>query len=107
MFTLQTCQFAVPQKGTVLAFGLFSNWRMQVHLACPLHSRVCYRALAEVLKYDLCTTVQAQSVPPSLQGVDMVCKAKTGTGKTLAFLIPALERVGICPGTVHQCNAHS
>lgn len=36
------------------------------------------RALAEVLKYDLCTTVQAQSVPPSLQGVDMVCKAKTG-----------------------------
>ena len=23
----------------------------------------------------------------------MVCKAKTGTGKTLAFLIPALERV--------------
>ena len=45
------------------------------------------------MKYDLCTTVQAQSVPPSLQGVDMVCKAKTGTGKTLAFLIPALERV--------------
>ncbi len=56
---------------------------------------MCYRALAEVLKYDLCTTVQAQSVPPSLQGVDMVCKAKTGTGKTLAFLIPALERVRI------------
>lgn len=51
------------------------------------------RALAEVLKYDLCTTVQAQSVPPTLQGVDMVCKAKTGTGKTLAFLIPALERM--------------
>jgi len=25
----------------------------------------------------------------------MVCKAKTGTGKTLAFLIPALERVRI------------
>ena len=52
------------------------------------------RALAEVLQYDLCTTVQAQSVPACLGGVDMVCKAKTGTGKTLAFLIPALERVG-------------
>lgn len=51
------------------------------------------RALAEVLQYDLCTTVQAQSVPACLGGVDMVCKAKTGTGKTLAFLIPALERM--------------
>lgn len=26
-------------------------------------------------------------------GVDVVCKAKTGTGKTLAFLIPALEQL--------------
>ena len=51
------------------------------------------RALSEVLQYDLCTTVQAQSIPPSLQGTDLVCKAKTGTGKTIAFLIPALEQV--------------
>ena len=26
-------------------------------------------------------------------GTDVVCKAKTGTGKTLAFLIPAIERI--------------
>ena len=48
-----------------------------------------------MLQYDLCTKVQAQSVPACLEGADVVCKAKTGTGKTLAFLIPALERV--CP----------
>ncbi len=81
----------------------FCVWLVQQlsHLACPLHSHVCYRALAEVMKYGLCTTVQAQSVPPSLQGVDMVCKAKTGTGKTLAFLIPALERVStVCINVV-------
>ena len=58
-------------------------------------SGVSCRALAEVMKYDVATTVQAQSVLPCLQGVDMVCKAKTGTGKTLAFLIPALERVSM------------
>ena len=35
--------------------------------------------------------MQAQSIPTALTGVDMVVKAKTGTGKTLAFLIPAIE----------------
>ena len=49
------------------------------------------RALSEVLRYETCTEVQAAAVPPALQGKDLVCKAKTGTGKTLGFLIPAFE----------------
>eukprot|EP00891_Asterochloris_glomerata_P006086 jgi/Astpho2/6086/Aster-04033 len=51
------------------------------------------RALAEVMHYDMCTLVQAQSIPAVLGGRDHVVKAKTGTGKTLAFLIPAIERM--------------
>jgi ATP-dependent RNA helicase MSS116 len=50
------------------------------------------RALAE-MQYETCTKVQAASLPVCLSGVDVVCKAKTGTGKTLAFLIPAIERL--------------
>lgn len=57
---------------------------------------VC-RALAEVLGYTHCTKVQAESMPVMLAGSDVVCKAKTGTGKTLAFLIPGIERVSIPP----------
>ena len=34
------------------------------------------------------TLVQQQSLPVALTGVDVVGKAKTGTGKTLSFLIP-------------------
>lgn len=37
------------------------------------------------------TPVQAQSVPPALTGKDVLATAQTGTGKTLAFLIPVLE----------------
>lgn len=37
------------------------------------------------------TEVQAQTLPVCLSGVDTLAKAKTGTGKTLAFLVPALE----------------
>ncbi len=39
------------------------------------------------------TPIQAQGIPPAMEGRDMVGVAQTGTGKTGAFMIPALERV--------------
>ncbi len=39
------------------------------------------------------TPVQAQAVPPALEGRDVVATAQTGTGKTLAFVLPMLERL--------------
>jgi ATP-dependent RNA helicase RhlE len=35
--------------------------------------------------------VQAQAIPPALAGKDLVATAQTGTGKTLAFVLPILE----------------
>jgi hypothetical protein len=49
------------------------------------------KALAEVMKYDKMTPVQAESIPEILLGKDVFVKAKTGTGKTLGFLIPSIE----------------
>ena len=37
------------------------------------------------------TPVQAQALPPALEGKDVLGTAQTGTGKTLAFLIPIIE----------------
>src|ERR1700720_3349899 len=39
------------------------------------------------------TPVQAQAVPPALAGSDVVATAQTGTGKTLAFVLPLLEHM--------------
>ncbi len=39
------------------------------------------------------TPVQASAIPPALEGKDVLATAQTGTGKTLAFLIPILERL--------------
>ncbi|TMV43119.1 DEAD/DEAH box helicase [Paenibacillus mesophilus] len=39
------------------------------------------------------TPVQTQSIPLLLAGRDVVAQAQTGTGKTLAFVLPILERL--------------
>ena len=49
------------------------------------------KALSDVMKYQYTTPVQSESIPEILQGKDVFVKARTGTGKTLAFLIPAIE----------------
>src|SRR5215471_3493580 len=37
------------------------------------------------------TPIQERAIPPALEGRDVIGTAQTGTGKTLAFLIPLLE----------------
>ena len=39
------------------------------------------------------TAVQAQSIPAIFKGRDVLAQAQTGTGKTLAFLLPALQQI--------------
>jgi ATP-dependent RNA helicase RhlE len=39
------------------------------------------------------TPVQAAAIPQALQGNDVIATAQTGTGKTLAFLIPVIEKL--------------
>ncbi len=39
------------------------------------------------------TPVQAKSIPIALTGADLVATAQTGTGKTLAFLIPMVQKL--------------
>ena len=48
------------------------------------------------------TPVQASAIPPALEGKDVLATAQTGTGKTLAYLIPMLERLAAqsSPGKV-------
>jgi ATP-dependent RNA helicase RhlE len=53
-----------------------------------------------VAKFTTPTPVQAAAIPQALEGKDVLATAQTGTGKTLAFLIPVMERLlqGNTPG---------
>ena len=51
------------------------------------------RGLKEILKYEYMTKVQDMTLPPIMDGKDVLAKAKTGSGKTTAFLLPMLARI--------------
>lgn len=57
------------------------------------------RALSEVLNYSYMTKVQEATLPSILNHDDVVAKAKTGSGKTTAFLLPILEKLMTSPPT--------
>src|SRR5438132_6674083 len=43
--------------------------------------------------FEAPTPIQAQAIPHALAGKDVIGLAATGTGKTLAFVLPLLERI--------------
>jgi ATP-dependent RNA helicase RhlB len=43
--------------------------------------------------FEKCTPIQAQVIPVSLSGKDVAGQAQTGTGKTIAFLVPVFSRL--------------
>lgn len=57
--------------------------------------------LLEILyrhKFTTPTPIQSKSIPPALQGKDIMGIAQTGTGKTLAFGIPMIQRIAQSKG---------
>ena len=61
----------------------------ELNLPAPLLS-----ALDEV-GYETPSPIQARTIPPLLEGLDLLGHAPTGTGKTAAFALPLLSRIDI------------
>src|SRR5438876_1031618 len=64
-------------------------------------------SLSPVLKTNLAkhgfvkpTAVQSQAIPSALAGHDVVATAQTGTGKTLAFVLPLLQSLAAKPAGI-------
>jgi ATP-dependent RNA helicase DeaD len=50
------------------------------------------------LGYEEPTAIQREAIPPLIDGRDVLGQAATGTGKTAAFALPLLERIGPADG---------
>ena len=63
----------------------------ELPLSAPLKSNLAKHGFTEL------TPVQAQTIEPALAGTDLVATAQTGTGKTLAFVLPLIHLLGKLP----------
>ncbi len=52
-------------------------------------------AAIETLGYERPSPIQAMSIPPALEGKDIVGLSATGSGKTAAFTLPALAKIDL------------
>ena len=62
---------------------------------------ICDELIAVLKKQGITspTPIQEQAIPVAFKGNDLIGRAQTGTGKTLAFLLPLIQRVHV---DVHQ-----
>lgn len=58
----------------------------------PLLDKRIVRAVRE-MGFEKLTPIQVQAIPYLLEGEDIIGQAQTGTGKTAAFAIPALQKI--------------
>jgi superfamily II DNA/RNA helicase len=66
--------------------------------ALGLDARLC--TALEKMGFTQPTPVQQQAIPLALKGQDVMASAQTGTGKTAAFVLPALNRIISGPSKV-------
>ncbi|XP_009112613.1 DEAD-box ATP-dependent RNA helicase 51 [Brassica rapa] len=76
----------VEDKMVVVAKGIMTNETFE---SLDL-SEQTFEAI-KAMDFKHMTQIQAGSIPPLLEGKDVLGAARTGSGKTLAFLIPAVE----------------
>lgn len=62
----------------------------QIKFSTIMLSDELKRAVAE-MGYDDATLIQSQSIPLILEGHDIIGRSQTGSGKTAAFALPAIE----------------
>ncbi|PKU78888.1 DEAD-box ATP-dependent RNA helicase 31 [Dendrobium catenatum] len=83
---------AVPQTSVPASDSYLSEARFDQFSLSPLSLKGI-----KAVGYERMTVVQEATLPVILKGKDVLAKAKTGTGKTVAFLLPAIEVVAKLP----------
>ncbi|KAG3256994.1 putative ATP-dependent RNA helicase DDX28 [Ictidomys tridecemlineatus] len=84
-FSIERAQLEAPALRGLPSDGSFADLGLEPGVLRALHD-----AAPEVVRP---TTVQSRTIPPLLHGHHLLCAAETGSGKTLSYLLPLLQRL--------------
>jgi superfamily II DNA/RNA helicase len=84
----------IPTESSIDAAAAFIN-KTNVFASLGLNADIV-RALTD-LGFTEPTPVQAKSIPAFLAGRDLLVSSQTGSGKTAAFMLPALHKIASLP----------
>ncbi|XP_003799418.1 probable ATP-dependent RNA helicase DDX28 [Otolemur garnettii] len=85
-FSIERAQLEVPALQKLLSNeNTFEDLGLEPHVL-----RALQEAAPEVVRP---TNVQSRTIPPLLRGRHILCAAETGSGKTLSYLLPLLQRL--------------
>lgn len=59
-----------------------------------------YRHGSDVFTLCVCVSVQHECIPQAILGMDILCQAKSGMGKTAVFVLATLQQIEPVDGQV-------
>ena len=62
-------------------------------------SKDTLKSIAE-MGFEMATAIQGEAIPPIIEGRDVIGQSGTGTGKTIAFAVPAVEKIDTASNAV-------
>ena len=83
-------------SGAVFLFADKPKMKDEIEIQMSFEQFKFHEPLRRALRrkeFEKPTPIQAQAIPPALEGRDVLGVAQTGTGKTAAFVLPALQRL--------------
>lgn len=89
------CHACSESLGLARSSSLHTQWSRSLPTCLCAESMGLSVELLRAIKrkgYRLPTPIQRRAMPLILQGVDLIGMARTGSGKTAAFVIPMLEK---------------
>ncbi|XP_004690508.1 PREDICTED: probable ATP-dependent RNA helicase DDX28 [Condylura cristata] len=84
-FSIERAQREAPAQPNLSCERTFADLGLELRMLSALKE-----AAPEVVRP---TTVQSSTIPPLLRGRHILCAAETGSGKTLSYLLPLLQRL--------------
>jgi ATP-dependent RNA helicase MSS116 len=81
---IKTCEYASLSTSSHLSDMTFESLTISTALK---------KSIKNDMQFKYLTHVQKETIPIALQGKDLLGKGKTGHGKTLAFLVPTIEKL--------------